>query len=190
MENEFLKLQLEALENKSAIFDQHHQNETYLLKERIKSMEQLSEIVAIKVCDYQGLTRPNMVSSQLHSKNPKFSHDFFGVMPSFKELVIFLRIMFPDVSFNASVTGKYLSPITSFEMILIWLLVIHGGFTRSAVATIYDSDYSTICKIVLLISPHMGALGMDLSNLDVNSDYFDISRPLECREYFLKTGDK
>ena len=129
-------------------------------------MEKLSETMAIKACDYQGLTRPNMVSSQFHSKIKNFLVTCFGVM-------------FPYISFNVSITGKYLSPLTAFEMIFIWLLVIHGRFSLSVVATIYDSDYSTICKIALLISPQMGALGMDLSNLDVTSDFFDTSRPLE-----------
>ena len=36
----------------------------------------------------------------------------------------------------------------------------------------------------------MGQLGMDLSNLDVTSAFFDLSWPVICRKYFAKTGYK
>ena len=110
MEYELLKLQ-------TAVEKINYQNEKHALESELTEKSRLLEKVYRD--RFKGLTRQNMVSREFHSKYPDFSHSLFGITPSFPELLVFLVGMFPDVTFDESVTGDYGTRISAFERILI-----------------------------------------------------------------------
>ena len=178
-------LKLESMENKLRDEKRYMTNENCKLKALIN--DNGKENIEFQ---YKGITRRNLVSREFHCMNPDFSHNIFGMTKTFAQLLVLIEIMFPGVTVDTTISGDYGERISVFEMILIWLLLVHGGFSRFTIKTIYNVDYSVICKIIRSIAPHMGQLGKDLSDLDVTKEFFDVSRPVECHEYFLKTGYK
>ena len=121
-----------------------------------------------------GFTRKAILSKDWHKDNPNVARHLFG-FPSRKELVYTLHVLFNAMSPKIIPTKK--TQISLFEKYLMGYLRIHSRMSVQSIAYIRGKKNGHVGRLITNTAKHIGDAGIDLSILDITSDFLESTCP-------------